>query len=161
MVVKFIDAVREVFSQEICAMPRTMEEDPLMGFMYNVAIGGVPSTIGFQKVGGMSKEIAVIEYLENMFEHAHKLPGRESIGELTLERGMYADKAFQTMYEEFFKTTHTRFDMTITIKNRFGAIARTFSFSECWCSKFEVSDLDSTADDVLIETLTLQAESMD
>ena len=48
----------------------------------------------------------------------------------------------------------------MNICNRFGSIARTFSFSECWFSKYEVSDLDASADDVLIETLTMQAESM-
>lgn len=157
---KFHKVLKEVITTKAFAMPRTMEEDPLMGFMFQVTISGIDSKIGFQKVGGLSKEIAVVDYFENMYQHAHKLPGRESIGEVTFERGMYADDAFQIAYEEFFKSTHERRDVTINICNRFGKIARTFTFSECWFSKYEVSDLDSSADDVIIETLTMQAESM-
>lgn len=158
---KFLDMFHKVVATKAYATPRTMEEDPLMGFMFRISISGIASTVGFQKVSGLSKEIAVVDYFENMYEHAHKLPGRESIGEITLEKGMFADKVFQTAYEEFFNSTHQRRDVTITICNRFGEVARTFSFSECWFSKYEVSDLDSSADDVIIETLTMQAESMD
>ena len=61
------------------AMARTMEADPLMGFMFKVKIDGTDCTIGFQKIGGLSREIAVVDYFENMYQHAHKLPGRESI----------------------------------------------------------------------------------
>lgn len=146
------------------ADPRTMEEDPLMGFNFKLSISGVDAGVGFQKVGGLSKEIAVVDYFENMYEHAHKLPGRESIGEVTLEKGMYATKYFQEYYEEFFKGNssgkHIRRDVTLKIQNRWGGDAREFGFGEAWFSKYEVSDLDSSSDDVVIETLTMQAESM-
>ena len=101
---RFHELLKNVISTKAYAMPRTMEEDPLMGFMFQVSISGIDSKIGFQKVGGLSKEIAVVNYFENMYQHAHKLPGRESIGEITFERGMYADDAFQIAYEEFFKS---------------------------------------------------------
>ncbi len=157
---KFLDAFKEVVATKAYAA-RTMEEDPLVSFMFEMSISGIDSSIGFQKVSGISKEIEVIDYFENMYQHAHKLPGRESIGEITLEKGMFKDKVFQTAFEEFFNSTHTRRDVTIVIKNRFGSEARRFSFSECWFSKYEVADLDSSSSDVIIETLTMQAESMD
>ena len=156
---KFFDIFKNAVSTKTYAMARTMESDPLMGFMFKVKIGGVDCTIGFQKIGGLSREIAVVDYFENMYEHAHKLPGRESIGEVTFEKGMFADKAFVDYYENLF-STHNRYDISVIICDRFGNAKRTYDFTECWFSKYEVTDLDSSSDDVLVETLTMQSEGM-
>lgn len=137
---------------------RTVTADPLQSFMYRVSIDGLPSNVGFQKISGLSREVAVVEYLENMYEHAHKLPGRESVGEVTLERGMFADDYSQKLYENVFNNNNIRSTVTIMIMNRFGQVKRKFTLAECWFSKYEVADLDSTSDDVIIETLTMQFE---
>ena len=137
---------------------RTYVQDPLQAFRFRVAIGGINSSIGFKSLGGLSREIEVVEYLENMFEHAHKLPGRESVGEITLERGMYEDKSLETFYKSIFTNSATRFDCTIQITDRVGTVRRSFGLAECWCSGFEVADLDADSSDVLIETLTIQFE---
>ena len=107
---------------------RTIDQDPLQSFMFKVSISGLPSGVGFQKVGGLNREVAVVEYLENMYEHKHKLPGRESVGEI------------------------------IQVCDRFGNVRREFQLAECWFSKYELADLDATSDDVVIETLTMQFE---
>lgn len=137
---------------------RTIEQDPLQSFMFRVAISGLPTGVGFQKIAGLSREVAVVEYLESMYQHAHKLPGRESVGEITFERGMYADDALQTQYETVFNNNNCRSEVTINICDRFGNVRRTFELAECWFSKYECGDLDATSDDVIIETLTMQFE---
>ena len=139
---KFAKVLKDVFTTKAYAS-RTIEQDPLQSFMFRVQISGLPTGVGFQKVGGLSREVAVVEYLENMYEHTHKLPGRESVGEITFERGMYADDYLQTMYE---------------VCDRFGNVRREFQLAECWFSKYECGDLDATSDDVIIETLTMQFE---
>ena len=156
---RFFDMFKSAVSTKAYAMARTMEADPLMGFMFKVKIDGTDCTIGFQKIGGLSREIAVVDYFENMYEHAHKLPGRETIGEVTFEKGMFADKAFVDYYENLF-STHNRYDISVIICDRFGNAKRTYDFTECWFSKYEVTDLDSSSDDVLVETLTMQSEGM-
>ena len=88
---KFAEILKEAITTKAYAMARTMESDPLQSFMFKVQINGLPTGVGFQKVSGISREVAVVEYLENMYDHTHKLPGRESVGEITFERGMYAD----------------------------------------------------------------------
>ena len=137
---------------------RTGESDPLQAFRFRVQIAGLPTGVGFQKIGGLSREVAVTEYLENMFDHTHKLPGRESVGEVTLERGMYADNYLQTLYENVFSNLNNRSTVTIQVTDRLGNIRREFQLAECWFSKYEVGDLDATSDDVIIETLTMQFE---
>lgn len=137
---------------------RTIMEDPLQSFMFRVQIAGLPTGCGFSKVSGLSREVAVVEYLENMYEHAHKLPGRESVSEITFEKGAYADDLLQTQYETVFHNNTCRSTVTIEILDRFGSIRRTFQLAECWFSKYELGDLDASSDEVIIETLTMQFE---
>ena len=155
----FFAIFTQVLTNKAYAMARTIQQDPLQSFMFRVTIAGLPTGVGFQKVGGLSREVAVVEYLENMYEHKHKLPGRESVGEVTFERGMYADDYLQGLYESVFNNNTVRSTVTIDVCDRFGNIRRSFQLAECWFSKFEVGDLDATSDDVIIETLTMQFES--
>lgn len=152
----------EIFKKaclEAHAMPRTIQEDPLQSFMFKVTITGLPTGVGFQKVSGLSREVEVIEYMENCYDRAHKLPGRESVGEVTFERGMYADAYLQKSYESVFNNNNCRSTTTLDICDRFGNIRRSFQMAECWFSKYEVGDLDATSSDVIVETLTMQFES--
>lgn len=137
---------------------RTIESDPLQSFMFKVSIPGLPTGVGFQKVGGLSREVEVVEYFENMYDHAHKLPGRESVSEVTFERGMYADDYLQTLYEKVFNNNTVRNTVVIQVCDRFGAIKREFKCAEAWFSKYECADLDATSSDVIIETLTMVFE---
>ena len=137
---------------------RTMEADPLQSFMFKVSIPGLPTGVGFQKIGGLSREVEVVEYLENMYQHTHQLPGRESVGEVTFERGMYADDYLQTLYEKVFTDKNVRNTVVIQITDRFGKIRREFKCAEAWFSKYECADLDATSSDVIIETMTMVFE---
>ena len=140
-------------------MARTFANDPLQKFMFRVTIPGLPSGIGFQKVGGLTREVGVVEYLEGLYEHTHKLPGREKVGEVTLERGAYASKELEDLYKSILNVdTAKRVTVVIEILNRFGETKRTFTLEDAWCSKWEGSDLDATSDDVAIEKMTLQFE---
>ena len=154
---KFAQILKTVATTKAYAA-RTAEQDPLQSFMFKVQISGLPTGVGFQKVGGLNREVAVVEYLENMYSHTHKLPGREKVGEITFERGMYADDYMQKLYESVFNNSNTRSTVTIQVCDRFNNVRREFQLAECWFSKYECGDLDATSDDVIIETLTMQFE---
>lgn len=155
---KFASILKSVITTKAHAMARTAMSDPLQSFMFRVQISGLPTGVGFQKVAGLSREVAVVEYLENMYDHAHKLPGRESVGEVTFERGMYRDAHLQSLYEAVINNTRARSTVVIQVCDRFGNVRREFQLAECWFSKYEVGDLDATSDDVIIETITMQFE---
>lgn len=154
---KFIKILRDAVATKAYAV-RTIAEDPLQSFTFRVTISGMSTGVGFQKVSGLSREVEVIEYFESMYDHAHKLPGRESVGEVTFERGMYADAELQKAYESVFNNNECRSTVTIEVCDRFGNKKREFQMAECWFSKYEVGDLDATSSDVIIETLTMQFE---
>ena len=137
---------------------RTIEADPVQSFMFRVSIPGLPPGVGFQKVGGLSREVEVVEYLENMYDHTHKLPGRETVSDVTFERGMYADDYLQGIYEKVFNNNTVRNTVVIQVCDRFGKIRREFKCAEAWFSKYECADLDATSSDVIIETLTMTFE---
>lgn len=137
---------------------RTIEADPLQSFMFRVSIPGLPTGVGFQKVGGLSREVEVVEYIENMYDHTHKLPGRETVSDVTFERGMYADDYLQGIYEKVFNNNTVRNTVVIQVCDRFGKIRREFKCAEAWFSKYECADLDATSSDVIIETLTMTFE---
>lgn len=142
---------------------RTLKQDPLQGFMFRVMLSDMSDEkLGFTKVSGLSREVSVVEYFENMYDHAYKLPGRESVQEVTFEKGMYADTTFVDEFEKVLKGTknEARHEVTIQIMNRFNEVARTFKLFEAWFSKYEVGDLDAGSDDVIVETLTVQFEYM-
>lgn len=156
---KFAEFIKSVATEKVDAMARLLTEDPLQGFMFRLSIPGIEdNTIGFQQVGDLNREVEVIEYLENMYEHAHKLPGRESVGEVTLSKGMYAGTEFKDVYEACILQDDFRQEVTLNILDRLGSVRRSFGFAEAWFSAYNVSGIDATSSDVIIEELTMQFE---
>ena len=137
---------------------RTIANDHLQKFMFRVTIPGLPTGVGFQKVGGLTREVGVVEYLEGLYEYTHKLPGREKVGEVTLERGAFANSDLEALYKKILTDPNIRSTIIIEILDRFGETKRTYKLAEAWVSKWEGSDLDATSDDVAIEKLTVQFE---
>lgn len=137
---------------------RTSSEDPLQKFKFRVTIPGMPTTIGFQKVSGLSEEVGVVEYDESGYDYTHKLPGKPKVGEVTLERGMYADASFASLVKNAMTNGDFRTTVIIQLCDRFGNPKRTWKLAEAWASKWEGSDLDATSEDVAIETVTIQHE---
>lgn len=158
---RFSDVIKDVFTTKAYAA-RTIREDPLQAFMFRVQLSGMSGELGFTKVGGLSREVDVVEYFENMYEHAHKLPGREKVGDITFEKGMFADTTFVREYEKVLGAdkNECRHEVVINIMNRFSEIKRTFTLYEAWFSKYEIGDLDGSSNDVIIETLTVVFEYM-
>ena len=155
---KFFDILKSVVVTKAYAS-RTFSSDPLQAFKFRVQLSCISGELGFKSVGGLSREIEVVEYLENTIDHTHKLPGRETVGEVTRERGMYSDATLINAYTNIFKSgSAKRFDATISVCDRFGAVKRSFKLAECWFSGYELADLDAESSDVLIETLTMQYE---
>lgn len=158
---RFSDVIKDVFTTKAYAA-RTIREDPLQSFMFRVQLSGMSGEIGFTKVAGLSREVDVVEYFENMYEHAHKLPGREKVSDITFEKGMFDDLTFVKEYEKVLGAdkNECRHEVVIKIMNRFSEVKRTFNLFEAWFSKYEISDLDGSSNDVIIETLTVVFEYM-
>lgn len=137
---------------------RTTSVDPLQKFKFRLTIPGLPTGIGFQKVSGLTHEVGVTEYDEGGFDYTHKLPGRQKVGEVTAERGSYADNSFQNLLKKTLTNPNMRNTVIFEQLNRYGETVRTYKLAEAWVSKWEGSDSDASSDDVAIEKLTIQFE---
>lgn len=141
-------------------MSRTHVDDPLQGFKFRVSIPGLPNSVGFVKVSGLSKEIGVVTYDEGGYNNTHKMKGKTETGELVCEKGMFANK----QVEEVFKASMTNPDfrgvVTVDVMNPDNTIARTWTCTEAWCNKWEIGDIDASSEDPIVETITIQYEDI-
>jgi phage tail-like protein len=119
---------------------------------------GLPAGMGFQKVSGLSREIGVVEYDEGGYSHTHKLTGKEQGGEVTLEKGMFANTDLEEIYKRSLNNPDYRTTVIIEQLDKFGKVARSWTLAEAWVSKWEGSELDATSEDVAIESITIQFE---
>lgn len=139
-------------------MARTYANDPLQMFKFRVSMPGLPAGMGFQKVSGLSREIGVVEYDEGGYSHTHKLTGKEQGGEVTLEKGMFANTDLEDIYKRSLNNPDYRTTVIIEQLDKFGKVARSWTLAEAWVSKWEGSELDATSEDVAIESITIQFE---
>ena len=139
-------------------MARTYANDPLQMFRFRVSIPGLPAGMGFQKVSGLTREIGVVEYDEGGYSHTHKLTGKEQGGEVTLEKGMFANTDLEEIYKRSLNRPYYRTTVIIEQLDKFGKVARSWTLAEAWVSKWEGSELDATSEDVAIESITIQFE---
>lgn len=139
-------------------MARTYANDPLQMFRFRVSMPGLPAGMGFQKVSGLSREIGVVEYDEGGYSHTHKLTGKEQGGEVTLEKGMFANADLEEIYKRSLNNPDYRTTVIIEHLDKFGKVARSWTLAEAWVSKWEGSELDATSEDVAIESITIQFE---
>lgn len=151
--VKFIGEQRELFAKHLFLV----EIDPDI-------------SAGFQKCSELSAEAAKIEYHEGGSIIPWKIPGRITMADLTLERGASTSQKF---YEWAMQVADAsagyigtrgsgaltplymkqmdiiQLDRDATTEKR---VWRVFNV---WPQKFMAGDWDNTADDVVIESLTL------
>ena len=139
-------------------MARTYANDPLQMFRFRVSMPGLPAGMGFQKVSGLSREIGVVEYDEGGYSHTHKLTGKEQGGEVTLEKGMFANADLEEIYKRSLISPDYRTTVIIEHLDKFDKVARSWTLAEAWVSRWEGSELDATSEDVAIESITIQFE---
>jgi len=139
-------------------MPRTAISDPVAKCNFKVSIPGLSESIGFQKVSGLSRERAVVEYKESGYKYTHKMPGNETVGEVTLERGVFRSQEIYNLYRDSLTNPQFRKTVTVVSLDKDGNSVQRWTLAEAWVSKWEGTDFDAESDDVAVEKLTMQFE---
>lgn len=142
--------------------------EPYRNFKFIVNVGGFVAG-GFAKVSGLKMTTEVFEYREGgMNTTVHKLPGQTKFEPVVLERGSTSNPDMWAWASEVFTFKSAGFlnpaRRTITIsligKDK-DTILRTWSLNNCWCSEWEVGELDAKSNDVLIERIVIQHEGIE
>lgn len=132
---------------------------PPVGFHFMVSFPalGNNNDSRFQSVSGLSLEFDVEnikEGGENRFEH--KLPGRAKYPDLSLKRGMLTDSAVIRWMLDALKNRDIKpTDVVVSLLNELHQPLITWKIHNAWPRKWNVSDLNATENNVVVETLDL------
>ncbi len=139
-------------------------EDPVSNYNFSVEIDG--QTIAqFQAVEGLSIEIAKIEHRENKtggLPVMKALPGHVQYGDIVLKRGRVTENNFWDWIKQVQDgdVDAARKNGSVTINDYMHAEVGRWNFEFGWPSKVELGGFDATADEVLIETVTIVHEGL-
>jgi phage tail-like protein len=132
---------------------------PPWGFYYKVefAISSNLGDIRFQSVSGLSVEYDYESFREggeNRFEH--KLPVRTKYGDLILKRGMLVDSELIKWFNRAFRDRQFEpSDISVILLNEKGEPLKTWKIAHAIPKRWLVSDLNSSENAIVIETLEL------
>jgi len=143
--------------------------DPYRNFKFEVEIQGFVRA-GFSKVSGLEENTEVVEYREGGDnETARKLSGQSSFGDVVLERGKSDDDDFNQWRQQIYNpenengeqgTDDYKRKVVIYLKNKAGTRVKKWTVYRAWPMTKGEPDLDASANDVAIETLTLANEGI-
>ena len=149
-------------------MAGALEKQIFASFHFEVNIKGfAPNDYSFKEVSGISMEREINEIKSGGLQYAYRVPGRIKYGELTLKRGVVmANSPLSKWCMSTIKSTLDKpivpKSIIVKLMNAKGKPAVSWSFSNAWPKKWEVSNLNSMASgeaSLLIETLTFVYES--
>ena len=134
--------------------------DPYSGFRFKVDIGA--DSAGFSECTGINSETAIIEYRNGDEDiRMRKLPGLKSFTNITLKRGLTSSLSLWDWRVTVMNGTTERRDGTITLLDEAGAPAMQWTFREGWPSKWEGPAMNSSGNEVAIETLEITCEEIE
>jgi phage tail-like protein len=88
-------------------------------------------------------------------------PGTVKYGTVTLKREFNGDKEFWTWHDQMCKGENKYTDGSIVLYNLKGDEVDRWNVLRAWPSKWSVSDLDASGDDVVTEEIELQIEFLE
>ena len=139
--------------------------NPRQGWQWTVRVNGFDAAV-FQKATPPEIKVEVDEYASGGSVRNHKYAGRKTVGECTLEKGMFADKgdleAYRWLTTEVNSTTGDQGapasywrDVDLCHIDRMGRTIQTFHMTEVFVSGLQWSEGEGEKTEHMIETLTL------
>lgn len=137
------------------------ESYPVSAFHFQVEWGG--TRIGFTEVSGLNVELQSIDYREGNSKNYQvtKMPGIPQYNNITLKRGVYDSD------NEFFQWLNTvkmndidRRQITISLLNEEHEPVMVWKVNEAWPCKVEGPSLNSTSNEVAVESIELCHEGL-
>jgi phage tail-like protein len=130
---------------------------------FAVEFGTVASGL-FTEVSGLALDIEEVESSRITADGKTVVlfsPGTVKYGTITLKREFNGDKEFWTWHHDMCQGKNTRSDGSIVLYDVAGAEVDRWNILRAWPSKWSVSDLDASSDDVMTEEIELQIEFLE
>ena len=157
-------------SRNVRASGRPVSRDPLLNFKFLVRWDG-KIVAGVSKVGALTRTTEAKPFNEGGAPQiTRKIPWQTTYGDVTLERGLIVDTAFEQWASKVWSAGSGLFgqqvslegfrkDITIQVCNQAGQVVKQYSVFKCWPTEYQgMPDLDASSSSVAIESITLANE---
>jgi len=143
-------------------MPGRRDSDGALGHGIGLELDGVAVSM-LTGVTGLGWERDVIEVRQGGDPDAttRRLPGRMKPGEVTVTRGLTADRTFEQWVRDPVPAGRARPVVALALFDTQGRAVARFTLHNAWPSKLEIGGLRSTGSEVAVETLTLVHEGLE
>jgi len=145
--------------------------DPLLNFRFLVWWDG-KIVAGVSKVGALTRTTEAKPFNEGGAPQiTRKVPWQTTYGDVTLERGLIVDTAFEewaskvwlsesgAIFGQQVSLKGFRKDITIQVCNQAGQVVKQYSVHKCWPTEYQgMPDLDASSNSVAVESITLANE---
>lgn len=134
---------------------------PLPKFYFSVDIGEF-TDLSFQEVNGLDISTESIEYRHgNSPNGSINMPSMIKYGDVTLKKGVFtSDNLFYDWVDSVKLNTFKRFTVVIRLLNQNGEPETTWELKNAFPIKITPTDLNSTANEVAIESIVLSHEGL-
>ena len=136
--------------------------DTSVGWSFGFEFDGVQIK-QIQELSGVKMENDVIELKHNTADGKYvnkKLPGRPKAGEVTITRGLSADKSLQDWMKkaQFGDMPGARKGGSVIVYDYMGVELKRYKLTNCWPKSLEIGTLKAGDTSVLTEKLTITHE---
>lgn len=116
------------------------------------------------EVSGLNSNIEVIEYRDGKSEFFYptKRPGQQTVGDVVLGKAIFEDDTDYLEWHEKVAVEREEYRDTVTIvlKNELAEAVITWELQNAWVSQLEMPDMDSSANEVAVEKITVVCENI-
>lgn len=142
-----------------------MEYQELINGYFTLEIDG-DDDAQFKTCSGLNYELEIVT-LEQVDitgrRYYKKRPGRINYGDIEFERGLVPSKKLDDLLKQAERGLPGRWDAAIKLYNEVEddkKVVAQWNLAQAWISGWSLVDLDSTDDEVLIQTLRITHEGM-
>ena len=137
--------------------------EPYAAYTFSVELDGI-TRAGFRECSGLENSQNAGEYREGTDKNqaVRKLPGLTTHGDITLTRGMTADRTLWDWRQKVAQGSTERHDISVSLLDHLGQAKITWNLFECWPRQWTGPSLNATAaDELAVEQLVLACERVE
>ncbi len=139
---------------------------PVAKFFFEVSwTEAADGSIICSEVSGLNSTIEPIEYRDGKSEFFYpiKRPGMQKFDDVVLTKAVFEDdEDFAAWHEKVaMERDEYRDTVTIVLKNETDEPVMSWELQNAWVSKWEMPDMNSTANEVAVEKITLVCDNVE
>ncbi len=136
--------------------------DPYAGYNFSIELDGI-TRAGFRECSGLENSQNAGEYREGTDKNlsVRKIPGLVTHSDITLTRGVTADRRLWDWREKVMKGNVDRHDISLTLLDDFGNRKITWNLFDAWPRQWTGPSFNATTDEIVVEQLVLAYERIE